>query len=207
MKVIIACEFSGVVRDAFIARGHDAISCDLLPSERPGPHIQGDIREIDLSSFHLMIAHPPCTYIATSGNQWLNRDSLTLTVSERLQEQEKALLFVQWLLDAPVPRIAIENPRGIIGTRLHRPVTQIIHPWQFGHGEKKETCLWLKNLPRLHPTNIVSGRDDRIWRSITKKNRGYERSRTYQGIAEAMADQWGNLPACNIQANGQLSYL
>ena len=197
MKVIVACEFSGIVRDAFLARGHDAISCDLLPTERPGPHIQGDIRSVDLSVYDLMIAHPPCTRLATSGARWFEQYK---------DEQIEALEFVRWLLNAPVFRIALENPVGIIGTHI-RPVDQMIHPWQFGHGEKKATCLWLKNLPRLKPTNIVDERKDRIWRSITKKDRGKNRSRTYPGIAEAMADQWGGLDTLyGIEPDGQMSF-
>lgn len=182
MKVLIACEFSGTVRDAFIARGHDAISCDVLPTEKPGPHLQCDIRTVDLSPFHLLIAHPPCTHLASSGARWF---------AQKLQEQEEALEFVRWFLCAPVERICIENPVGVIGSRI-RPPDQIIQPWQFGHGEVKTTCLWLKNLPPLRPTHIVDGREQRCWRMSPSEDRWKERSKTYSGIAAAMADQWGD---------------
>lgn len=181
MNVLVACEFSGIVRDAFIKRGHNVLSCDKLPSERPGPHYQGDIMDIlDLDHWDLMIAHPPCTYLAVSGARWW---------ANRKQEQEEALEFVQRLMDAPIKKIAIENPIGLISTRIRKP-DQIIQPWMFGHGETKATCLWLKNLPKLVPTDIVSGRDDRIHRMPPGPNRGKERSRTYQGIADAFAAQW-----------------
>lgn len=181
MKVIVACEFSGVVRDAFLRRGHDAISCDLLPTESDGPHIQGDIRDVDLSQFDLMIAHPPCTYLAVSGARWFK---------DRQAEQKSALDFVRWLLEAPVYRIALENPVSIISSKIRKP-NQIIQPWQFGHPEQKTTCLWLKNLPLLIPTSIVDGREQRLWRLPPSKDRSKLRSITYQGIAEAMATQWG----------------
>jgi hypothetical protein len=181
MNVLVACEFSGIVRDAFIKRGHNALSCDKLPTERPGPHYQGDVMDIiDMGCWDLMIAHPPCTYLAVSGARWW---------ANRKQEQEEALQFVQRLMDANIKKIVIENPIGIISTRIRKP-DQIIQPWMFGHGETKATCLWLKNLPKLYPSNIVSGRDDRIHRMPPGPNRGRERSRTYQGIADAMAKQW-----------------
>ena len=182
MKVIIACEFSGTVRDAFLARGHDAISCDVLPTEKPGPHIQDDIRNVNLAGFDLLIAHPPCTHLASSGARWF---------PVKQAEQAEALAFVQWLLDARDARIAIENPVGIIGTHI-KQASQIIQPWQFGHGEVKTTCLWLKNLPRLRATNIVPGREQRCWRMSPSEDRWALRSITYQGIADAMAAQWGN---------------
>ena len=183
MKVLVACEFSGIVRDAFIARGHDAMSCDLLPTERPGPHYQGDV--IDLlhydQSFDLMIAHPPCTHLAVSGARWF---------TEKRAEQDEALSFVRFLLAAPIPRIALENPVSIISSRIRKP-DQIIQPWQFGHGETKATCLWLKGLPKLTPTDIVDGREGRVHRMPPGPDRWKERSRTLPGIADAMADQWG----------------
>lgn len=182
MKVLIACEFSGVVRDAFLARGHDAISCDLLPTEKPGPHIQNDIRDVSLSGYDLMIAHPPCTHLAVSGARWM---------PGKEEQIQAALEFVQWLMSAPVPRICIENPISLIGSRI-RPSDQTIHPWQHGHNEEKTTCLWLKNLPRLRATNVVDGREQRVWRLPPSEDRWKERSRTYAGIAEAMATQWGN---------------
>lgn len=183
MKVLIACEFSGIVRDAFLTQGHDAISCDLLPTEQPGPHLRCDIRTVDLTPYDLLIAHPPCTHLASSGARWF---------SQKRQEQEVALDFVRWLLASPVPRIALENPVGVIGTRI-RPPDQIIQPWQFGHGELKTTCLWLKNLPSLRPTCIVPGREQRTWRLSQSEERWKERSKTFPGIALAMADQWGRV--------------
>lgn len=181
MKVLVACEFSGIVRDAFIAKGHDAMSCDLLDTERPGPHYKGDVRDILNDSWDLMIAHPPCTHLASSGARWW---------PEKLSEQQEALEFVQLLMNANIPKIAIENPVGIISTKIRKP-DQIVQPWQFGHGETKATCLWLKNISRLKPTNIVSGRVDRIHRLSPSVTRWKERSRTFEGIARAMADQWG----------------
>jgi site-specific DNA-cytosine methylase len=184
MRVLVACEFSGVVRDAFRARGHDAASCDLLPSERPGPHIRSDVRDLDLARYDLLIAHPPCTYLASSGARWWQ---------DRRGQQEEALAFVAWLLAAPVPRLAVENPVGRISTRIRKP-DQIIQPWQFGHGEVKTTCLWLRDLPPLTATAIVAGRAQRCWRAPERADRWKARSRTYQGIAAAMAAQWGALP-------------
>lgn len=183
MRVLIACEFSGIVRDAFRRRGHDAVSCDLLPSEVDGPHIQGDVLPHLGDGWDLMIAHPPCTHLAVSGARWFKG---------KIPEQTKALLFVHWLLSSCIPRIALENPVSIISTRIRKP-DQIIQPWQFGHGETKATCLWLENLPILEPSEIVSGRIARIHRMAPSPNRWRERSRTFQGIAEAMADQWGKL--------------
>lgn len=187
MRVLVACEFSGIVRDAFARRGHDAWSCDLLPSEAPGNHHQCDVRVVlDLADFYhwdLMIAHPPCTYLAVSGARWWKG---------RQWEQWKALAFVRNLLDAPVPRICIENPIGKISTAIRKP-DQIIQPWQFGHGEVKATCFWLKNLPKLQPTSIVEGRRARVHREPPGADRWKNRSRTLIGIAEAMADQWGSL--------------
>lgn len=220
MRVLVACEFSGVVRDAFLARGHDAWSCDLLPSERPGPHIQGDVLGHLNDGWDLMIAHPPCTYLAVSGARWFKH---------RLAEQEAAIQFVHILLNAPISKIALENPVSIISSRIRKP-DQIIQPWMFGHGETKKTCLWLIGLPKLLPTDIVvpewairadgtlhlskkgkrdspthflTGRTTRIlsgvqlaqWNRIHKEPPGVDRwknrSRTYQGIADAMAAQWG----------------
>ena len=219
MKALVACEFSGIVRDAFLRRGYDAMSCDLLPSEAPGPHYQGDVRDILNNGWDLMIAHPPCTHLAASGARWFK---------DKQTEQAEALEFVRLLLDAPIERIALENPIGVISTHIRKP-DQIIQPWQFGHGETKATCLWLKNLPALTPTDVVTpewalnpdgtehrsakGKRDnpthfltwgpRIlkgvqreqWERIHRMPPGHDgwknRSRTYHGIAEAMADQWG----------------
>lgn len=185
MRVLVACEFSGIVRDAFRRRGHFAMSCDLLPTEQVGDHYKGDIRDVlnSVSKWDLMIAHPPCTYLAVSGARWFKT---------RQAEQQSALDFVQMLMDADIPRIAIENPVSVISTRIRKP-DQIIQPWMFGHPETKATCLWLKNLPSLTATNIVEGRHARVHRESPRPDRWKNRSRTYQGIAEAMAEQWGNL--------------
>ena len=186
MKVLVACEFSGVVRNAFLARGHDATSCDLLPSETPGPHHQGDVLEILNDGWDMMIAHPPCTYLCNSGLHWNNKRP------ERNALTQEALEFVRKLLDAPIDRIALENPVGCISTQIRR-WDQAIQPWQFGHGENKRTCLWLKNLPPLSPTQVVDGTENRIWLMSESPDRWKKRSLTYYGIAEAMADQWGDL--------------
>ena len=195
MKVLVACEYSGTVRDAFRARGHDAMSCDLLPTDAPGPHYQGDVRDILGDGWDLMVAHPPCTYLCSSGLHWNKR------VPGRAQMTEDALDFVRLLLDAPIPRIALENPIGCIGTRI-RKANQTIQPWQFGHDASKATCLWLKNLPLLTPTAVVEPRianGKKRWANQTDSgqnrlppsdDRWKIRSETYVGIAEAMADQW-----------------
>ena len=183
MRVLVACEFSGIVRDAFADRGHDAYSCDLLHTEREGNHFLCDVRRVMYDEnwkWDLMIAHPPCTYLAVSGARWWK---------DRQKEQQEALEFVQLLLNAPIEKIALENPIGLISTRIRKP-DQIIQPWQFGHGETKATCLWLKGLPKLVPTNIVEGREPRIHKMGPSKDRWKKRSRTMVGIAEAMADQW-----------------
>jgi hypothetical protein len=180
MKVLVACEYSGTVRDAFIAAGHDAMSCDLLPTDKEGPHYQGDVRDVLRDGWDLMIAHPPCTHLAVSGARWFHL---------KQQEQAEALDFVRLLLDAPIPRIALENPVSIISSRIRKP-DQVIQPWQFGHGETKATCLWLKGLPKLVPTNVVDGRENRIHRMPPSKDRWKLRSTTFQGIANAMAKQW-----------------
>jgi site-specific DNA-cytosine methylase len=183
MRVLIACEFSGIVRDAFRARGHDAWSCDLLPCEAsPDRHLVGDVRRwLKPRRWDLLIAHPPCTHLAVSGARWFK---------DKLAEQAEALAFVQLLLDAPVERIALENPVSVISSRIRRP-DQIIQPWQHGHGEIKATCLWLRNLPPLVPTKIVEGRTPRVHFASPGPDRWKERSRTLPGIAAAMAAQWG----------------
>ena len=183
MKVLIACEYSGRVRDAFLAKGHDAVSCDLLESESPGPHYQGDVFDIIKNGFDLMIAHPPCTHLAVSGARHFK---------EKIADgrQQEALDFVQRLMNAPINKICIENPISVISSKIRKP-NQIIQPWMFGHGETKATCLWLKNLPNLIPTQIVDGREQRIHKLSPSPNRWKERSRTYLGIANAMAEQWG----------------
>lgn len=189
MKVLIACEFSGIVRDAFIARGHDAISCDLLPTERPGPHIQQDVREVlGQMHFDLVIAHPPCTYLANSANKHLYLEA------DREQKAQEAAKFFRFLLNCGAARVCVENPiMRHAEERVGRKPDQIIQPWQFGHGETKATCLWLKGLPKLVPTNIVEGRTARVHRESPGPNRWKNRSRTYQGIADAMAEQWGSV--------------
>jgi site-specific DNA-cytosine methylase len=182
MKVLIACEFSGVVRRAFSARGHEAWSCDLLPSEDCSiHHAVGDVLAILERGWDLMIAHPPCTHLAVSGARWWK---------DKQQEQYYALEFVRLLMASDIPKIAIENPVSIISTAIRKP-DQIIQPWQFGHGETKATCLWLKGLPKLVPPQIVEGREARVHRMPPSPNRWKERSRTFQGIANAMAEQWG----------------
>ena len=181
MKVLVACEYSGTVRDAFLRLGIDAMSCDLLPTESKGPHYQGNVLDILDQGWSHMIAHPPCQHLAVSGARWFK---------DKQQEQKDALEFVQQLMDAPVPHIAIENPISVISSKIRKP-DQIIQPWMFGHGETKATCLWLKNLPKLHPTDIVEGREQRIHNLPPSKDRWKLRSLTYKGIADAMAMQWG----------------
>jgi len=183
LNVLIACEFSGTVRDAFLRHGHFAMSCDLLPTEVPGFHWQGDVSEILAFGWDLMIAHPPCTHLAVSGARWFKN---------KQQEQSEALDFVRMLMDATIPKIALENPVSIIGSKIRKP-DQIIHPWQFGHGETKTTCLWLKGLPKLVQTNVVEGREAKVHRMPPGTDRWKDRSRTYWGIAEAMAEQWGGM--------------
>lgn len=181
LRVLVACEYSGRVRDAFIAAGHDALSCDLLPTDSPGLHYQGDVLDIVGRGWDLMVAHPPCTHLAVSGARWFK---------DRRVEQEEALEFVRLLMGAPIARIAVENPVSIISSRIRKP-DQIIQPWQFGHGETKATCLWLKGLPKLAPTDIVAGREAKVHRMPPGPERWKLRSATYPGIAAAMAAQWG----------------
>jgi len=181
MKVLVACEYSGKVRDAFKAKGHDAWSCDLLPTDVEGQHIQGDVLDILDQGWDLMIAHPPCTHLAVSGARWFK---------DKRKEQLEALEFVKALLNAPIDKIALENPVSIISTKIRKP-TQIVQPWQHGHGETKATCLWLKGLPKLVPTDIVEGREARVHKMPPSKDRWKLRSETYSGIAKAMAEQWG----------------
>ena len=181
MKVLVACEYSGTVRDAFIAKGHEVMSCDLLPTDVHGPHYQGDVFDIINDGWDLMIAHPPCTHLAVSGARWFKDKQI---------EQKEALEFVRRLLNASIPKIALENPVSIISSKIRKP-NQIIQPWQFGHGETKATCLWLKGLPNLVPTDIVEGREPKVHMMSPGPNRWKERSKTYAGIAEAMASQWG----------------
>ena len=198
MKVLVACEYSGTVRDAFIRAGHDAMSCDLLPTDAPGPHYQGDVMDVIGDGFDLMVAHPPCTYLSVSGMHWTTRGlrDPQLTID--------ALAFVLRLMDAPIQRIAIENPVSVISSRIRRP-DQIIQPWMFGHDASKKTCLWLKGLPPLTPTwtiapRMVNGKprygnqtDSGQNRLPPSADRWKIRSETYSGIADAMANQWGNV--------------
>ena len=181
MRVLVACEFSGAVREAFKAQGHDAWSCDLLETEIPGQHIVGDVREVLNDGWDLMVAHPPCTHLAVSGARWWK---------DKAQEQADALAFVRTLMAAPIARIAIENPVSKISSAIRKP-DQIVQPWQFGHGETKATCLWLRGLEPLRPTKVVDGREPKVHRMAPGPNRWRERSRTYAGIAKAMAQQWG----------------
>lgn len=182
LRVLVGCEYSGTVRDAFIALGHNAISCDLLPSERPGPHYQGDVRDLFNEPFDMAIFHPPCTHLAVSGARHF--------VAKRADgRQQSAIDFFMVLANAPFKRVAVENPVCIM-SRIWRKPDQIIQPWQFGHGETKATCLWLRGLPLLRPAAIVEGREPRIHRMPPSAARWKERSRTYQGIADAMAAQW-----------------
>ena len=180
MKVLVACEYSGIVRDAFIERGHDAMSCDLLPTEQPGPHYQGDVVPLLQQDWDLVIAHPPCTYLAVSGARWWK---------DRYEAQASALAFFLRFVDC-APRVAIENPIGCVSTRWRKP-DQIIQPWQFGHGETKATCLWLHGLQMLTHTHVVDGRFARCHLEPPGPDRWKNRSRTYKGIANAMAEQWG----------------
>lgn len=182
MKVLIGCEFSGVVRREFRLLGHDAWSCDLLPSDdNDVHHIQGDVLEVLDNGWDLAIFHPPCTNLAVSGARWFKY---------KQKEQKEALEFVKLLLSTGIPKVALENPISIISTHIRKP-DQIIQPWQFGHGEVKSTCLWLSNLPKLIPTNIVQGRETKILNMAPTHDRGRKRSITYTGIAKAMAEQWG----------------
>jgi site-specific DNA-cytosine methylase len=190
MRVLIACEYSGAVRDAFINNGHDAMSCDLLPTDVDGPHYQGDVFDVINDGWDLMIAHPPCTHLAVSGARWFK---------DKVKEQAESLEFVRRLMDAPIDKIVIENPISIISSRIRKP-EQIIQPWMFGHPEAKATCLWLKGLPTLSATDVLTKPECGYWSNQTpsgqnklgpSKDRWKERSKTYQGIATAMANQWG----------------
>lgn len=198
MRVLVACESSGKVRDAFIKAGHEAMSCDLLPTDAPGPHHQGDVRDVLYDGWDLLIGHPPCTYLSVSGMHWTTRGL------RDAQLTEDALDFVRLLMDAPIPKIAIENPVSVISSRIRKP-DQVIQPWQFGHDASKKTCLWLKNLPPLMQTSMIQGRivngllrwgnqtDSGQNKLPPSADRWKLRSETFQGIADAMAAQWGGL--------------
>ena len=193
-KVLIACEYSGRVRDAFIRNGCKALSCDLLPTDQPGPHYQGDVFDIINDGWDLMVAHPPCTHLAVSGARWFHK---------KQKEQEEALDFVRRLMAAPIEQIAIENPVSIISSQIRKP-DQIIQPWMFGHGETKSTCLWFKNLPPLKSTDIVDGRENKVHRMPPSEHRWKLRSLTYQGIADAMGDQWSSKIETQLDINYNL---
>lgn len=193
MKILIACEYSGVVRSAFAARGHTAVSCDLLPSDnKQGWHVMGDVLTLLNQDWDLMICHPPCTHLAVSGARHFEAKRASGV-------QQEALEFVRALLSAPIPRIALENPVSIISSKIRKP-DQVIQPWQYGHGETKATCLWLKGLPKLVPTDIVNGREARVHRLPPSPDRWKLRSTTYVGIALAMADQWSNVEQMDLAA-------
>jgi hypothetical protein len=215
MRILIACEYSGTVRDAFIRVGHDAMSCDLLPTDTPGPHYQGDVRDVINAGWDMMIAHPPCTYLTVTANKWMKdqpkRKSGALVGAERRYARDEAILFFMLFVNSDIPKIAIENPIGCMSSVFRKP-EQIIQPFQFGHSERKATCLWLKGLPKLEPTNIVepisyiaagkkySPTHYNSRRSLNRldclppgEERSKLRSKTYQGIADAMAQQWGDL--------------
>ena len=183
MNILIACESSGVVREAFRAMGHDAVSCDILPTETPGPHYQGDVRDILCQSWDMVLAFPPCTHLAVSGARHFAQKRAD-------GRQQEGIDFFMRFTRLECPMVAIENPIGIMSSQYRKP-DQIIQPWQFGHGETKATCLWLKGLDILVPTKVVEGREARVHRMPPGPNRWKERSRTYQGIADAMAQQWG----------------
>ena len=186
MKVLVACEESATVREELNKRGYNAWSCDLLPSRIPGgKHIQGNVLDRLKEGWDMMIAFPPCTHLAVSGARWFPE-------KQKDGRQNEAINFFMEIAKAPIPKIAIENPIGIMSTHYRKP-DQIIQPWQFGHGETKATCLWLKNLPKLQPTNIVEGRENRVHRMAPGPNRSRDRAVTYRGIAEAMSEQWSNL--------------
>lgn len=194
MRVLIACESSGTVRDAFIRGGHDAMSCDLLPTDVPGPHYHGDVFDVIDAQWDLMIAHPPCTHLSVSGARHF--------ADKRMDgRQATAISFFMRLIRAAayIPMVAVENPVCIMSS-LYRKPDQIIQPWMFGHGETKATCLWLKGLPNLVETDVVSGRDARIHRMPPSPDRWKERSKTFDGIAQAMADQWGGKMQMEIAA-------
>lgn len=185
MKVLVACEYSGTVRDAFIGGGHEAMSCDLLPTDAPGPHYQGDVRDVLDYPWDLMIAHPPCTHLSVSGARHF--------AAKRMDgRQQSSVSFFMMLAKTSIPMIAIENPVCVMSSIWRRP-DQVIQPWQFGHGETKATALWLKGLPLLQPTNVVPGREARIHRMPPSPDRWKERSKTFAGIAAAMAAQWGGI--------------
>lgn len=194
MKILIACEYSGKVRDAFINRGHDAVSCDILPTESEGPHYQGDVMDIICDKWGMIIAFPPCTHLSSSGARWWPE-------KQKDGRQQAAIDFFMMFANHPCDKKAIENPVGIMSSIYKKP-DQIIQPWQFGHGEVKTTCLWMYGLPKLQSTDIVPGREQKCWKMAPSKYRAKLRSKTYQGIADAMAEQWGNNATINSSSVG-----
>lgn len=193
LRVLVACEYSGAVRDAFALLGHNAMSCDLLPTESDGQHYQGDVRDVLDYPWDLMIAHPPCTHLSVSGARHF--------AAKRIDgRQQSAVSLFMTLAKADIPQIAIENPVCIMSSHWRKP-DQTIQPWQFGHGETKATCIWIKGLPKLHPTNIVEGREARIHKMPPSPERWKERSKTYPGIAAAMAHQWGGIIKANAKSD------
>ena len=202
MKILIACEYSGIVRDAFTRKGHDAMSCDILPTESEGKHYQGDIFDVLYDDWDMMIAHPPCTHLSVSGARWFTEGKKDWSL------QIDALDFVRKLLDAPINKIALENPVSVISTKIRKP-DQTINPYQFGHTEQKRTCLWLKNLPKLKETNNVKEEMMKLPIAVRTRihwlgsGKGKQRSKFYTGIAEAMADQWGN----EVEGEKQMSLI
>jgi hypothetical protein len=185
MKVLVACEYSGIVREAFKAKGHDAWSCDILPTEQPGNHIQGDVRDILNDGWDLMIAHPPCTFLAHAGARWFK------VQPDRMQKAEEGFAFFMEMINAPIPLIAVENPYSILIPRWYKPPTQVIHPYQFGHEVTKWTGLWLKGLPELRYTKVHPN-PRKNWSKYEGSHNGKARSKTFVGIALAMADQWSD---------------
>ena len=183
MKILVACEFSGIVRDEFRAKGHDVVSCDILPAESEGPHYQGDVRDILYDKWDMVLAFPPCTHLASSGARWFKE-------KQKDGRQQEGIEFFRLFTGLDCPKVVIENPVGIMSTHYRKP-DQIIQPWQFGHGETKAICLWLKGLSKLKPTNIVEGREPRIWYMSPGPDRAKERSRFFPGVAKAMSEQWG----------------
>jgi hypothetical protein len=208
MKILVACEFSGTVRDAFIRGGHEAWSCDLLPSEKPGNHYQGNVLDIICDGWDLMVAHPPCTFLTVAANKWM-KPEFADRFPDRPQQRKEAVNFFMAMINAPIPQIAVENPIGVISSRYRKP-DQVVQPWMFGHGETKATCLWLKGLPRLIPTHIDGDlfaaetppeREQRLHNLPPSPTRWMERSKTFQGIADAMATQWGNVnKLCELES-------
>lgn len=205
MRVLVACEFSGTVRDAFLARGHDAWSCDLLPAEtNPARHIVGDATALLGEGWDILVAHPPCTRLTNAGVRWLSVPPAGRSVADLWREMQEGADLFSAFLNAPIPRVCIENPvmhkHAKAAIRGYVPFAQSVQPWQFGHGECKRTCLWLRNLPPLVETNVVAGRAQRVHAMPPGPDRWRERSRFFRGIAEAMADQWGDLPALAVAA-------